>query len=89
LVTAGPGLGIGYGYLLKRSETDYWCLPDEDTAKKQPSLSSGFRVDPKHLQEQPDTGADRRLYLYEADVDASPTGQGTHSIVRVSFRGRA
>ena len=84
-VSQGPGQGLGYGYLLRGSDDVCWCLPDDDTAKRQPSLAAGFRLDQSRLQEQPDTGADRKLYLYDADVDASLTGQGTHSIVRVSF----
>jgi hypothetical protein len=87
-VSDGPGQGLGHGYLIHRAEGDLWCLPDEDTAKRQPSLVSGFQLDPRRLREQPDTGADRKLYLYDADVDASLIGQGTHSIIRVSFPGK-
>ena len=84
-VTRGPSQGLGIGYLLRGADDVFWCLPNENTAKRQPSLASGFRLDQQRLQEQPDTGADRKLYLYDAEVDASPDGQGTIPFVRVSF----
>jgi hypothetical protein len=84
-VSEGPDQGLGHGYLMHDAGGVPWCLPDEDTARRQPSLVSGFQLDPQRLLEQPSTGADRKFYLYDADVDATPTGQGTRSVIRANF----
>ena len=67
----GAPRAMGFGYLLHRDE-QYWCFPDENTAQTQAFPSGGFQLDQSHLQEQPDKGSDRKLYLYVKEVDVAP-----------------
>ena len=60
---------FGFGYLVRLANGEWWCLPDEETADKQSSLAGGFQIDQAHLREQPDTGADRKPYLCQVEVD--------------------
>ena len=67
---------MSLGYLVER-DGQSWCFPDEDLAKAEAFPSGGFQLDLSHLQEQPDTGADRKLYLYLAEVEKTPQGPKT------------
>jgi hypothetical protein len=67
-VDRGGQREFGFGYLVRLANGQWWCLPDEETAEKQSSLAGGFQIDQSHLQEQPDTGADRKLYLCKVVV---------------------
>jgi hypothetical protein len=68
---------FGFGYLVQYPDGSAYCYPAESTAEKQPSLSGGFQIDPQHLRAQPDTGADRPLYLYAVEVPAPLEAQKT------------
>ena len=57
----------GFGYLVHQDGI-YWCFPNEESAKILAFQSGEFQLDQSHLQEQPDKGQDRKLYLYLAEV---------------------
>ena len=79
---------LGFGYLIHQPDGRCWCFPGEETAGKQPSLAGGFQIDLSRLREQSDTGADRKLYLYEAEVAAPLEGSRTHSPIQGRFQGK-
>jgi hypothetical protein len=66
-----PPQNVGHGYLVLH-QGEYWCFPNEESARTLAFQSGEFRLDQSRLREQPDTGADRILYLYLGEVDATP-----------------
>lgn len=81
-------LELGFGYLFRFHDGRCMCIPTEETAEKQLSLSAGFQIDQSHLQEQPDTGADRKLYLYRVVLDAPLEASQRHQGVQGRFQAK-
>jgi hypothetical protein len=67
---------MGFGYLLVRDGQN-WCFPNEEQARTQAFPSDGIQLDQSQLQEQPDRGSDRKLYLYVKEVDLAPQDSQT------------
>ena len=53
----------GVGYLVQCTDGSVWCIPAEEDIEKPDALSGGFQIDLSLIQEEPDSGADRKLYL--------------------------
>jgi len=83
----GVPRSMGLGYLLER-DGQHWCFPNEELAKTQAFPSGGFQLDQSHLQEQPDTGSDRKLYLYLKEVERDQQAPQTPPQQSVGFQQR-
>jgi hypothetical protein len=59
--------GFGFGYLVQCSDGSVWCVLKEENIEKPTALAGAFQIDLSRIRPQPDTGADRRLYLYEGE----------------------
>jgi hypothetical protein len=62
----GPGRpGWRFGYLVRDPSGNRWLVPNQERAGDHPLPAGSFLLDAQELGLQPDTGADRELYLYQ------------------------